>query len=95
MIRRIVTQPTKILDKTRGAYWRGERCEDIVAQRIAQRAAEKASRRSSRRGNDVSVKTPEQQLRRLERALKKRKTETGRISVKNRIKELKREMAGA
>jgi hypothetical protein len=97
MAKRIITQPTKILDTSRGAYWRGERCEDIVVKRIADRAAEKAARRSkraSRSGADTegAQRSPQATLRRLERALLRRKTEAGKSSVRDKINQLRRWM---
>lgn len=89
MIRRIISQPTLILD-TRAPYWHGERCEDIVQARIAQRAADKAAKRSKRNpsGTKGRTRSAASLLRRLERALLKRKTAAGRASVQARIEEL-------
>lgn len=90
MIRRIIQQPTKVLDRS-AAYWQGARCEDIVKTRITKRLAEKAARRSKRSsgGTKGRTRSAASLLRRLERALLKRKTEAGRASVHARIKELK------
>jgi hypothetical protein len=94
MIRRIITQPTKVLDR-RAAYWQGQRCEAIVAARIAERIKEKAERRFKRNlgGTKGSTRSAATQLRRLERALKKRVTPAGIAAVSARIVQLKSEMA--
>ena len=70
-------------------FWKGETAEKRMAGRIARRASE--SRKKRKRGGRTSggasddVKT----LRRLERALSRRKTKEAQLRVAARIKELK------
>jgi hypothetical protein len=91
----IYIRPTKVLDRS-APYWKGERAEAIVTARAVARAAEKATRQASRparsSGMSSRTRTPNAQLRRLERALKRRKTLAAQERVKAQIKQLKREL---
>ncbi len=99
---RIITPRKAGLDK-RAPFWRGATAEKLVEERRVTREAEKLAKklakagarkpRKERRttpgvGPSMRTKTPEQQLRRLERSLTKRKTVAGRESVAARIREL-------
>lgn len=86
--RRIVVQPAPGINES-APYWRGHRAERIVARRIKQYALAKRTRKS---GGTARVKTPSQQLTRLQRALTRRKTLAGRQSVQQKIDLIKREM---
>jgi hypothetical protein len=87
--RRIFTpRPAGIPDRKDGAYWRGERAEAIVSVRAAERAATKTVRRT----RSGAASKPSRTLRRLERALKRRKTLAARLRLKRRIKLLRAEL---
>ena len=91
----IYIRPTKVLDRS-APYWKGERAENIVTDRAVVRAAVKATRRAlkpaSRSGTSSRQRSPNAQLRRLERALKRRKTLAAQERVKAQIKQLKQEL---
>jgi hypothetical protein len=95
MAQRIVEQPKKVLDRS-APYWRGERAEDIVKARVEERKQAKTTRRRSgsqpRGRRSSSPASPNKELRRLERALKRRKTLAARQRVSARIKQLKQEL---
>lgn len=74
----------------RAPYWRGARAELIVGERIAQYAAAKKSRK--RGSGSPRTRTPSQQLRRLERALGKRKTLAARQRIAAQIRQLRIEL---
>lgn len=87
------------INKRLSAYRRGERCEAIVAARVSQRQAEReAKRRSKRTGGQRSrsgrpvPRSPSAELRRLERALARRKTLEAKQRLQQRIKDLKRKL---
>jgi hypothetical protein len=91
--RRIITQPPRGLDLT-APYWKGERADAIVAARIAARHAARAAKKPARSGQRAA--TPNDKLlKRLTRALARRKTPDGIARVTARIKALKREMKRA
>ena len=97
--RRIVTQPTTVLDKA-APFWRGETAEKLVATRTESARREKEARKASRSTrprrerrkldgvSSMRVKTPEQTLARLRRALPRRKTIAARERLAKRIREL-------
>lgn len=74
-----------------GAYWSGVRAETIVQARADERAR---SRRLPRHGGGGPRKprSPHAEMRRLERALVRRRTLAGRASVQARIDQLTKEM---
>lgn len=79
-----------ISKKSNAPYWRGERCEAVVEARVASYPT-----RSSRAGNGTSsrkAKTPNQQLRRLERNLARRKTLEARQRIQRQIDQLREEL---
>jgi hypothetical protein len=92
-----------VLDE-RAPFWRGETAEKLVRSRqretirakeakAEERAAKRAARpKRERRTIDgvpsMRAKTPQQQLKRLERALARRKTVAGREAVAARIRAL-------
>lgn len=88
--RRIVFQPTPGIDES-APYWRGKRAERIVARRIKGYQLAKRSRKRVGSGTP-RIKTPSQQLSRLQRALTRRKTLAGRQSVQRKIDLLKKEL---
>lgn len=74
----------------RAPYWKGARAELIVAERVKRYAAEKAAKKKGT--GPRRERTPHQQLRRLERALAKRKTLAARQRIAQQIKQLKKEI---
>jgi hypothetical protein len=97
--RRIVSTRSAGLVNAHAPFWKGQRAETIVSARHATIAAEKeakrlaraAKKRTPRDASGKRIRTPNAQLRRLERALDRRKTLAGRQSVQQQIKALKRE----
>ena len=75
-----------------GKYYHGIRVDQIVRKRAEEVAAAKAARKSTRGTRPPKVRSPSQQLRRLERALPKRKTETARARIRAQIAKLKDEL---
>lgn len=83
-------------------FWKGQRAEIIVAARVEAYAEEKAAKRaarrttpsarSSRNPNEGPATFVPKELRRLERALMRRKTLAARQRVRARIDALKREL---
>ena len=93
-------------------YWRGERAEDIVQQRVVANAAEKEAKRIARSASRATKATVDpalvkslrssrhaeasgsssRELRRLERALPRRKTLAARQRLEQRIKQLRQEL---
>lgn len=73
-------------------YWRGERCEYVVAARwLAEnemRAAKLTQRQTTRGATHRRERTPSAELRRLQRALQRRKTLAARVRLQQRIREL-------
>lgn len=75
----------------------GARAEALAAERAAALAAEKETKRAAKasargtRSASPRERTPDQQLKRLQRALAKRKTLAGRQSVQRQIDALLRE----
>lgn len=81
-------RPPGIPKRSAAPFWRGERAEAIVA---ARRETYLAKARRPRGTRSVGTKTPQQELRRLERALARRKTLAARLRIQQRIRQLKRE----
>jgi hypothetical protein len=90
-----------IAPRSEAPFWQGRRAEHVVAERTAVARAEKeqkAAERAAKRGAKGSrtprsrERTPSQQLRRLERALGRRKTLVARQRVQAQIDQLKREL---
>lgn len=95
----------------RAPFWRGETAEALVAKRRlatirekAAKAEERAAKRAARPKRErrtidgvpsMRAKTPQQQLRRLERALTRRRTVAGREAVAARIRALKAALEAA
>jgi hypothetical protein len=73
-------------------YWKGERAEQIIDKRVALYRAEKDKRRSRKGKGLPRPKTPSQRLRRLERALLRRKTLAARQRIAQQIAQLKAEL---
>lgn len=93
--RRIVFQPQPGINEP-APYWRGVRAEKIVARRIrGYQEAKSQKRRARGAGGSPRVKTPSQQLSRLQRALTRRKTLAGRQSVQSKIDLLMKELGRA
>lgn len=76
------------LHKELGRYWQGQRAEAIVEARAAER---QRSRRKPRSGS-TPTQSPQRELRRLERALARRKTLAARQRVQQRIDVLRKEL---
>lgn len=94
-------RPAGIPKSSDAPFWRGERAETIVGRRVKAYAAEKAAKRearSSRSDVDAGVgrsrqpRTATSQLRRLERALARRKTLEARQRIKQQIAQLRAEL---
>ena len=92
-------QPTRIVPRRaagitdgRGAYYSGARAGKIVRKRARQLAAEKAAKRATRGTRPPKVRSPHSQLKRLERALVKRKTLAARERIKLQIAALRHEL---
>lgn len=91
------------IDNSRAPYWRGERAEMVIAdrrRRYEKEAEEKAAQRAQRRrSSGASIKrgsvAPSRLLRRLYRALKRRKTLAARQRVQQRIRQLEKDHAAA
>lgn len=85
-MRRIFKPRQTGLDET-APFWRGERAEAIVAARIASYPPRKV-----RSAGTASIKSrsPSAEIRRLERALARRKTADARARLAQRIDALKR-----
>lgn len=102
MARRIVPARGAGLNK-QAPFWKGDTAEKIIAARRAERAAEVEARRvarASKRGKRVRRRTirgvptvaSSKRLRRLERALGRRKTLAARQRVQARIDALRKEL---
>jgi hypothetical protein len=90
MARRIVLPRKRGLHKKLGGYWKGERCEKIVRRRIKAMAAEREARAAAKGGRSRSRSTSKSsELRRLERALGRRKTLAARQRIQQRIDALR------
>lgn len=96
------TRAPGIATQSDAPFWQGRRAEHVVAERVeaaqaekAQKLAERAARRNTKGPRAKRERTPHQQLRRLERALLRRKTLDGRQRVQAQIDQLKRELARA
>lgn len=76
-----------------GKYYDGARAEKVVRTRAEETAAAKAARKSTRGTRPPRIRTPSQQLKRLERALVKRKTETARARIRAQIAKLQDELS--
>lgn len=87
MARQIYFPRKRGLHKKLGGFWRGERCEVIVQERIEQQARERAARRGTTRQRSSSPGSSE--LRRLQRALGRRKTLAARQRIQRRIDALR------
>jgi predicted nucleic acid-binding protein len=70
-------------------YWRGERAEQIIDKRVALYKLERGKRRSRKGKGLPRPKTLSQRLRRLERALLRRKTLAARQRIAQQIAQLK------
>lgn len=70
-------------------YWKGQRAEHIIDKRVALYREEQAKRRSRKGKGLPRPKTPSQRLRRLERALLRRKTLAARQRIAQQIAQLK------
>lgn len=93
--RRIVEAPAPGLTKADGAYWAGARAEDRVVARVRAKAEAKAAKKSARATRapgERRARTPQAELRRLERALKRRKTLAAQQRVRQQIEQLKRSL---
>jgi len=71
-------------------FWRGDTAEALVAFRKRKRAEEKMSRRST--GWARAPESPERRLRRLERALPKRKLPETRARLQAEIETLSKQL---
>ena len=74
------------IDKS-APFWKGERAEHIVDKRVAIYRAEQA-KRAAKKGPRREL-TPTRRLRRLERALKRRKTLAARQRIAQQIAQIK------
>lgn len=97
--RLVASRPAGIPKHSDAPFWRGERMEHIVAARIERQLAEAAAKKANRKtriapdGTRIrSPKTPHQRLRRLERALTRRKTLAAQQRVRAQIAQLRREL---
>ena len=84
-------RPAGIPKKSKAPFWRGERAEDIVQARKIQYDLERANR-PARGQRSTRTYTPTQRLRRLERALKKRKTLAAQQRIQAEITTLRRDL---
>jgi hypothetical protein len=91
--------PAGIPEKSDAPFWRGERCEHHVAARHAaeterreRKAAEKEAKRGTPRG-ERRQRSPNAQLRRLERALGRRKTLAAQQRIQQQIKQLREQLS--
>lgn len=89
MARRIVNPRKRGLHKKLGGFWRGERCEVIVKRRIKQMQVEREARLASK-GKRQRATSGSSELRRLQRALGRRKTLAARQRIQRRIDALSR-----
>lgn len=89
-MKRIVFPRRAGITKSTGVYYQGVRCEAIVAARVATYPAR--SRRGAGNAGPRKPRSPSAQLRRLERALARRKTLAARQRVQAQIDLLRREL---
>lgn len=89
---RIVVRREAGITDDRGAYYRGVRAGKIVRKRAKDLAAQKAAKRATRGTRPPKVRSPQSQLKRLERALSKRKTLVARERIRLQIAALKHEL---
>ena len=80
------------LNKHAGVFWRGERCETIVATRIAAYPPKRRKGGALPRSPHEAGGTSHKLLRRLQRALRRRKTLAGQQRVQSRIDALLKEL---
>ena len=85
---RIVRSRTAGIDR-KGKYQHGARAKHIVIERVANYP----KRKTRAAGGTPRVRTPSQIIRRLERALAKRKTETARARIRAQIAELQSQLS--
>jgi hypothetical protein len=90
--RRIIERRKPGITDDRGAYYHGAHAGKIVRERARQLAEEKARKKASRGTRPPKVRSPHSQLKRLERALTKRKTLAARVRVQSQIDVLKHEL---
>lgn len=84
---RIVRPRAAGIDR-KGKYQLGARVKSIVAERVAN-----YPKRKTRAAGPAKVRTPSQIIRRLERALAKRKTETARARIRAQIAEMQAQLS--
>lgn len=91
MARRIILPRKRGLHKKLGGFWKGERCGKIVRRRIKALIAEREARHAAKGGRTRSPRatTKQTELRRLQRALARRKTLAARQRIQQRIDALR------
>ena len=90
-MKRIVFPRRAGITKSKGVYYQGVRCEALVAARVAEYPA-RSKRGAGNAGTPRKPRSPSAQLRRLERALARRKTLAARQRVQSQIDLLRREL---
>lgn len=80
-----------LIDKS-APYWKGERAESIVSARAIENSERKRSRRAGGSGQPRKPRSPHAELRRLERALARRKTLAAQQRIQAQIKQMKKEL---
>lgn len=92
MPRRIFpTRKPGITDR-KAAFWRGDTAEKVLAERVAATPTPRRRRASTPRGSGPTS-DPAAQIRRLERAIPRRKTQEARDRLQARIDSLRKELA--
>jgi hypothetical protein len=89
---RLVQRRKAGLNPRVGVFWHGERCEKVVADRVAGYPTKAARRQRNGRSAPKAGVPSSKLLRRLYRALKRRKTLAGQQSVQRRIDALEKEL---